>query len=79
MTTTERLRVDTRTATMLGRLLVAELVRRSLESADVRDLLRRNRVSRRQRALKIGAVAVGLAAAGLIAQRLRSRPAPPVA
>ena len=64
---------------MLGRLLVAELVRRSLESADVRDLLRRNRVSRRQRALKIGAVAVGLASAGLIAQRLRSRPAPPVA
>jgi hypothetical protein len=79
MTTTERLRVDTRTAAMLGRVLVAELVRRSLENADVRDLLRRRRVSRRQRALKLGAVAVGLAAAGLVAQRVRRRAAPPAA
>jgi hypothetical protein len=79
MNTTERLRVDSRTAAMLGRVLAAELVRRSLESADVRDLLRRRRVSRRQRALKIGAVAVGLAAAGLVAQRARRRPAPPAA
>ena len=64
---------------MLGRVLAAELVRRSLENADVRDLLRRRRVSRRQRALKIGAAAVGLAAAGLVAQRLRRQPAPPAA
>jgi len=78
MNTTERLRVDSRTAAMLGRVLAAELVRRSLESADVRDLLRRRRVSRRQRALKIGAVAVGVAAAGLVAL-LRRQPAPPAA
>lgn len=63
---------------MLGRVLVAELVRRSLENADVRDLLRRNRVSRRRRVLKLGAVAAGLAAAGLVARRARSSPAPPV-
>jgi hypothetical protein len=71
MPDTERLRLDTRTAAMLGRVLVAELARRSLENADVRDRLRRRRVSRRRSALKVGAVAVGLAAAGLAAKQAR--------
>jgi hypothetical protein len=79
MPNTERLRVDTRTATMLGRLMLAEIVRRSLETADLRDRLRRRRVSRRQRVLKLGAVAVGLAAAGLVAKRARRDTAAPVA
>jgi hypothetical protein len=79
MPNTERLRVDTRTATMLGRLMVAEIVRRSLETADLRDRLRRRRVSRRRQALKLGAVAVGLAAAGLVAKRARRDTAAPVA
>jgi hypothetical protein len=71
MPDTERLRLDTRTAAMLGRVLVAELVRRSLENADVTHRLRRRHVSRRQRALKLGAVAVGVAAAGLAANQAR--------
>jgi hypothetical protein len=79
MPKTEQLRVDTRTATMLGRLLLAEIVRRSLETADLRDRFRRRRVSRRQRALKLGAVAVGFAAAGLAAKRARRQAAAPVA
>jgi hypothetical protein len=78
MPNTERLRVDTRTATILGRVLLAEVVRRSLESADVRHRLRRHRVSRRRQALKLGAVAVGLAAAGLVAKRVRHDAAAPV-
>ena len=48
MATAEQIRLDARTAAMLARLLLAELVRRSLESADVRDRLRRHRVSRRR-------------------------------
>jgi hypothetical protein len=56
---------------MLGRVLAAELVRRSLENADVRRRLRRRRASRRQRALKLGAVAVSLAAAGVAAKQAR--------
>jgi hypothetical protein len=79
MPNTERLRVDTRTATMLGRVLLAEIVRRSLESADLRNRRRRRRVSRGQRVLKVGAVAVGLAAAGLVAKRARRDAAAPVA
>ncbi|HEX3686462.1 MAG TPA: hypothetical protein VHU60_02675 [Gaiellaceae bacterium] len=79
MPNTERLRVDTRTAAMLGRVLLAEVVRRSLESADLRDLLRRRRVSRRRQALKLGAVTVGLGAAGLAAKRARHRAVAPVA
>ena len=63
---------------MLGRVLLAEVVRRSLESADVRGRLRPRRVSRRQRALKLGLVAGALVAAGLVAQRQRHT-APPVA
>jgi hypothetical protein len=78
MPDTERLRVDTRTAAMLGRVLVAELVRRSLESADLTHRLRRRQVSRRRQALKLGAVAVGLGAAGLAAKRARHHAAAPV-
>jgi hypothetical protein len=78
MPNTERLRVDTRTASMLGRVLLAEVVRRSLESADLRDRLRRRRVSRRRQALKLGAVAVGLVAAGVAAKRARHQAAAPV-
>jgi hypothetical protein len=79
MPDTERLRLDTRTAAMLGRVLLAEVVRRSLENADFRDRLRPHRVSRRQRALKLGLVAGALVAAGLVAQRARRHTAPPVA
>jgi hypothetical protein len=71
MPDTERLLIDTRTAKMLGRVLLAEVVRRSLESADIRDRLRPHRVSRRQRALKLGLVAGSLVAAVLLAQRVR--------
>jgi hypothetical protein len=79
MPDTERLLLDTRTAKMLGRVLLAEVVRRSLENADFRDRLRPHRVSRRQRALKLGLVAGSLVAAGLFAQRARRHTAPPVA
>src|SRR4029078_8637143 len=72
--TSERLRVDSRTAAMLGRVLAAELVRRSLENADVRDLLRRRRVSRRQRARTDGAAARLPAAARAEDRRRRGRP-----
>ncbi len=64
---------------MLGRVLLAEVVRRSLENADIRDRLRPHRVSRRQRALKLGLVAGALVAAGLVAQRARRHTAAPVA
>jgi hypothetical protein len=64
---------------MLGRVLLAEVVRRSLENADFRDRLRPHRVSRRQRALKLGLVAGALVAAGLVAKRARRHTAPPVA
>jgi hypothetical protein len=63
---------------MLGRVLLAELVRPSFESADVRDLLRRRRVSRRQRALKLGAVAAGIAVGAAVAQQARRRHVAPV-
>jgi hypothetical protein len=79
MPDTERLLIETRTAKMLGRVLLAEVVRRSLENADIRDRLRPHRVSRRQRALKLGLVAGSLVAAGLLAQRLRRNPAAPAA
>ena len=79
MPDTERLLIDTRTAKMLGRVLLAEVVRRSLENADIRDRLRPHRVSRRQRALKLGLVAGSLVAAGLLAQRVRRNPAAPAA
>jgi hypothetical protein len=79
MRDTERLLLDTRTAKMLGRVLLAELVRRSLESADIRDRLRPHRVSRRQRALKLGLVAGALVAAALVAKRAHRDAAPPLA
>jgi hypothetical protein len=79
MPDTERLLLDTRTAKMLGRVLVAELVRRSLESADIRDRLRPHSVSRRKRALKLGLVAGAVVAAGLVAKRARRHTAPPLA
>jgi hypothetical protein len=79
MPDTERLLLDTRTAKMLGRVLLAEVVRRSLENTDIRDRLRPHRVSRRQRALKLGLVAGALVAAGLFAQRARRHTPPPVA
>jgi hypothetical protein len=79
MPDTERLLLDSRTAKMLGRVLLAELVRRSLESADIRDRLRPHRVSRRKRALKLGLVAGAVVAAGLVAKRARRHTAPPLA
>jgi hypothetical protein len=79
MRDTERLLLDTRTAKMLGRVLLAELVRRSLESADIRDRLRPHRASRRKRALKLGLVAGAVVAAGLVAKRARRHTSPPLA
>jgi hypothetical protein len=84
MASAEQIRVDTRAATVLARLALAELARWSLENADLRDRLRRNRPSRRERALKVGAVALGFAVASLVVSRVRhqgDRPpeaAPPV-
>jgi len=78
MPKTEQLRVETRAATLLGRLMLAELIKWSLENADLRRRLQRRRPSRRQRALKVSAVALGLAAAGLAASRARRDAAPPV-
>ena len=56
---------------MFARLAVAELARWSLENADFRDRLRRHRQSRRDRALKVGAVALGFAVAALVVSRAR--------
>jgi hypothetical protein len=78
MRSTEQMRVETRAATLLGRLVFAELVKWSLESADLRRRLHRRRPQRRQQALKVGAVALGLAAAGLAVRRARQHEAPPV-
>jgi hypothetical protein len=70
------LRIEARAATMLARLLVAELARWSLEHADVRDRIRGRRSSGRKRALKGGAVALGVVSGVLVARRLRSAPPP---
>ena len=63
MATAEQIRVDARAAKLLTRLALAELARWSLENADVRNRLHRHRASRRDRAFKIGAVALGFAVA----------------
>ena len=59
---------------MLGRLVLAELTKWSLENADVRDRIYRHRVSqraqRRRRALSIAGLALGLVVAGVVAKRL---------
>jgi hypothetical protein len=81
MATAEQIKVDAKAATVLARLALAELARWSLENADVRDRLRRHRRSRRDRALKVGTVALGFAVAALVASRARrdsSDAAPPV-
>jgi hypothetical protein len=81
MATAEQIRVDAKAAKVLTRLALAEFVRWSLENADVRNRLHRHRPSRRSRALKVGAVALGVAAAALLASRARRGPAdtpPPV-
>jgi len=74
---TEQIRVEARAATLLARLALAELVRWSLENIDVRDRLHRHRPSRRDRALKVGAVALGFAVATLVANRVRRHGASP--
>ena len=71
MATVEQVKVDTKAAALLARLALAELVRWSLENADVRRRLHRHRPSRRDRALKVGAVALGFAVAALVASRVR--------
>ncbi len=71
MATAEQIRVDARAAKLLTRLALAELARWSLENADVRNRLHRHRASRRDRAFKIGAVALGFAVAALVASRAR--------
>ena len=77
MATAEQIRVDAKAATVLARLALAELARWSLENADVRDRLRRHRPSRRDRALKVGAIALGFAVAALVASRTRRDGASP--
>jgi hypothetical protein len=72
------IRVDARTAALLCRLGVAELARWALENADVRDRVHRHRRSRRELALKVGAVALGFAVAGVAVRRARRHePLPP--
>jgi hypothetical protein len=71
MASAEQIRVDARAAKLLTRLALAELARWSLENADVRDRLHRHRPSRRDRALKVGAVVLGFAVAALVASRAR--------
>jgi hypothetical protein len=78
MPAAEQLRIETRAATLLGRLVLAELIKWSLENADLRSRLHRRRPQRRHRALKVSAVALGLGAAGLAARRARHDDAPPV-
>jgi hypothetical protein len=84
MATAQQVKVDTKAAALLARLALAELVRWSLENADIRRRLHRHRPSRRDRALKVGAVALGFAVAALVASRVRRDdaslpdPAPPV-
>jgi hypothetical protein len=79
------LRVDTKIAGHLARIALVELVRWSVESADIRD-----RVSpRTRRTLKFGALAVALTSVGVVATRIHWRgheetpplqtPPPPVA
>jgi hypothetical protein len=77
MATAEQLRVDTKAATLLARLALAELARWSLENVDFRDRLHRRRPSRRDRALKVGAVALGFAVAALVVSRVRREGASP--
>ena len=71
------LRIDARTVALLCRLGLAELARWSLENVDVTERLRRQDHSRRDRALKLGAVALGFAAAGLALRRARRHDVPP--
>jgi hypothetical protein len=74
------IRVDARTAALLCRLGLAELARWALENADVRDRIRPHRRSRRELALKLGAVALGFAVAGVAVRRAqRDEPLPPPA
>jgi len=59
------IRSDGRAAMLLGRLFLVELGRWTFESVDVR-----RRLSRRQQAVGLGALAaVGLTTAGLVARR----------
>ena len=77
MADANQLKVETRTAVLLARIALAELARWSLENADVRDRLHRHRPSRRDRALKLGAVALGFAVAALVVSRARRQDASP--
>jgi hypothetical protein len=70
MATAEQIRVDARTAKFLTRLALAELARWSLETAGVRH---RHHAARRNRALMVGAVALGFAVAGLAVRRARQK------
>ena len=73
------LRLDARTAALLCRLGVAELARWSLENIDVTERLRRQSHARRDRALKVGAVALGFVVAAVALRRARHHDAPPPA
>jgi hypothetical protein len=76
MADANQLKLETRTAVLLARIALAELARWSLENADVRDRLHRHRASRRDRALKLGAVALGFAVVALVVSRARRQDAP---
>lgn len=73
----DELRLDARTAALLCRLGLTELARWSLENADVRDRLHRHRRSRRDHALKAGAIVLGFAVAGLALRRARRQDVQP--
>ena len=71
MAPAEQIRIDARAAKFLTRLALAELARWSLETADVRHRRHRHHASRRNRVLKVGAVALAFAVAGLAVRRAR--------
>jgi hypothetical protein len=75
----DNLQLDLRTTALLCRLGLAELARWSLENVDVTERLRRQDHTRRDRALKVGAVVLGFAVATVALRRVRGHdaPAPP--
>lgn len=69
------LRNDGRFAAILTRLVVAELVRASLERLDVRERLHRKRAAeRRRRALEVAGAALALTVAGIAARHALHTP-----
>jgi hypothetical protein len=71
------LRNDGTVVAMFTRLMVAELVRSSLDRLDVRARLRRKQAAqRRRRALEVAGAAFALAVAGIAARHALHTPEP---